>query len=128
MDLELIGDYSYEIVTLASGIRRRPPFQVLRQISEAAKKIRGVLAQAIDAWRREDSAQRLSVRSQESAIRSECGVLYEKLTQLTPGAGDATAYFDLMLISRHLERILRHAVCVAEQATGAAPLEQAQGL
>jgi phosphate transport system protein len=26
IDLELTGDYSYEIVTLASGIERRPPF------------------------------------------------------------------------------------------------------
>lgn len=128
VDLELIGDYSYEIVTLASGMRRRPPSQVLWQISEVAKKVRGVLATAIHTWRSEDSAQGLSVRPQESAIRAECGALYEKLTQLTSGTGEATMYLDLMLISRHLERILRHAVCVAEQAGGAAPLEQAHSL
>jgi phosphate uptake regulator len=32
---------------------------------------------------------------------------------------------DLMLICRHLERILRHAACVADQAADAAPLSQA---
>jgi phosphate transport system protein len=124
VDLELIGDYSYEIVTLASGMWRRPPYQVLAQLSEVAKKVREVLAKTIDAWRSVDSVQGLSVRSQEPPIRAECGAMYEKLTQLTSRAGEATTYLDLLLISRHLERILRHAVCVADRAAGAAPLEQ----
>ena len=120
VDLELIGDYSYEIVTLASGMHRRPPSQIVSQLFDGANKIREILKKAIDFWRTEDSAQGLSIRPQESAIRAECGYLYEKLTQLTSGPGEATMYVDLMLISRHLERILRHAVCVADQATGAA--------
>jgi phosphate transport system protein len=124
VDLELIGDYSYEIVTLACGMRRRPPFQVLFPISELAKKVRGVLAKAMDAWRGGDSARGLSVRPQETTIRADCGALYERLTQLTSRAGEATTYLDLLLISRHLERILRHAVSVADQAARAAPLEQ----
>lgn len=128
VDLELIGDYSYEIVTLASRMRRRPSSQVLSQLSEVAKKIREVLAKAIDAWRGEDSAQGLSLRSQESPIRAECGAMYEKLTQITSRSGGATTYLDLLLISGHLERILRHAVCVADRAAGAAPLEQVHGL
>jgi len=127
VDLELIGDYAYEIVTLASAVRRRAPSQVLAQISDVATKVRKLLATAIDAWRNEGSAKGLSVRPQEAAIRTECGALYEKLTQLTSG-GEATTYVDLMLISRHLERILRHAVCVADQAAGAAQLEQGHGL
>jgi phosphate uptake regulator len=35
-------------------------------------------------------------------------------------------YVDLMLICRHLERILRHAACVADQAAEAAPVGQAE--
>jgi phosphate uptake regulator len=64
------------------------------------------------------------VRPEESAIRSECGALYEKLSQLTSVPGDATVYVDLMVISRHMERILRHAVCVADQAASTAPAER----
>jgi phosphate transport system protein len=123
VDLELIGDYSYEVATLAAGIQRRPPSQVLSQISEVAKKIRAVLAQAVDAWRSEESAQGLSLRPQETAIRAECASLYEKLTQLTSRAGEAATYIDLMLISRHMERILHHAVGVGEEAIAAAPRE-----
>lgn len=128
VDLELIGDSSYEIATLASGMRPRPPSQVLAQISEVAKNVREALQKAIDAWRSEDSAQGLSIRPQESAIRAECGALYEKLTKLKNGAGEAATYVELMLISRYLQRILRHAVCVSEQVTGAAPFEPAHGL
>ena len=124
VDLELIGDYSYEIVTLASAIRKRPPSQVLLQVSDAAAKVREVLAVAIDAWRSEDASLSTSIRPQEPAIRAECGALYEKLAQLTSKTGEATTYVDLMLITRHFERILRHAVCVAAQANEAAPFEQ----
>jgi phosphate transport system protein len=121
VDLELIGDYAYEIVTLSSSMRRRPPSQILAQISEAGARIRALLTTAIDSWRSGARAPALSVRPQETAIRAECAALYEKLSQLTSVPGDATTYVDLMLISRHLERILRHAVCVADQAAGAAP-------
>jgi phosphate transport system protein len=128
VDLELIGDYSYEVATLGSGMRRRAPSQILAQMTQVAKEVREVLAKAVDAWRSEDSAQVPSVRPQESVIRAECGALYEKLTKLTSGPGEASTYVDLMLICRHLERILRHAVCVADQAMAAAAREQVRGL
>ena len=108
-------------------MNRRPPSQVLSQLLEVARRVREILNKAIDSWRAEDSAQAQLVRPQESAIRAECGSLYEKLTQLTSGPGEATMYVDLMLISRHFERILRHAVCVADQATGAASSAETHG-
>lgn len=122
VDLELIGDYAYEIVTLCSEMHGRPPSQVLSQISAVGTKIRECLTAAIESWRILDSAQGLSVRSQEGLIRAECGALYQKLSQLTSGPGAAPTYVDLMLICRHLERISRHAAFVAEQAAEAAPL------
>ena len=121
VDLELIGDYAYEIVTLCANMRGRPPSQVLSQISGVGTKIQECLTAAIDSWRGLDRTQGLSVRPQEGPIRAECGALYQKLSQLTSGPGDATIYVDFMLISRHLERILRHAACVADQAAEAAP-------
>jgi phosphate uptake regulator len=80
------------------------------------------LSVAVDSWRTLDRARALSVRPQQAPIRSDCGTLYEKLSQLTSVPGDPATYVDLMLICRHLERILRHAACVAEQAAEAAPL------
>jgi len=121
VDLELIGDYAYEIATLCSEMGSRPPSQVLSQISGIGAKIQECLTAAIESWRSLDRTQGLSVRPQEGPIRAECGALYQKFSQLTAGPGDATIYVDLMLICRHLERILRHAACVADQAAEAAP-------
>jgi phosphate transport system protein len=124
VDLELIGDYAYEIATLSSGMRGRPPSQVVGQMSAVGGKIQESLSAAIESWRTLDRAQALSVRPQVGPIRAECGALYDKLAQLTSAPGDTTTYVDLMLVCRHLERILRHAACVADQAAEAAPLEQ----
>jgi phosphate transport system protein len=124
VDLELIGDYAYEIVTLSSAIHGRPPSQVLSQMSAVGVKIQESLSAAIDSWRTLDRAQALSVRPRQAAIRAECGSLYEKLSQLTSASADAVSFVDLMLICRHLDRILRHAICVADQAADAAPTGQ----
>jgi len=125
VDLELIGDYCYEIVTLCSELERRPPSQILGQIAEVGAKVRDSLAAAIDSWRTGSQDEGLSVRSQEAAIRTECDGVYEKLSRLVSSPGDAAPYVDLMLVSKHLERILRHAVCVGDQAADAAPLSRA---
>ena len=125
VDLELIGDYAYEIVTLISAMRGRPASQVLSQLSVVGAKIRECLSVAIDSWRTLDRDRALSVRPQEAPIRAECRSLYEKLSQLTSASGDTATYVDLMLICRQMERILRHAACVADQAADAAPLGQA---
>jgi phosphate transport system protein len=120
VDLELIGDYAYEMVTLTAPKQGRPPSQMLSQIAEIGAKIREILSTAIRCWRDADRALALSARPREAAIRAECHALSEKVSQLTSAPGDVTAYVNLLLICRHLERILRHAVCVAEQAAEAA--------
>jgi phosphate transport system protein len=118
VDLELIGDYAYEIVTLSSSMRRRPPLQVLSQVAEIGSRIQEVMTAAIDSWHG-DSPAASSARPREIALKAECQAVYDKISRLTSLPGDATSYVDLMLVSRHLERILRHAVCVGEQAADA---------
>jgi phosphate transport system protein len=120
VDLELIGDYAYEMVGLVPAKQGRLPSQILSQISEIGAKIREVLSAAVDSWRNEDRGLALSARPREAAIRAECQALADKVTLLTSAPGDVTAYVNLLLICRHLERITRHAVCVAEQAAEAA--------
>jgi phosphate transport system protein len=120
VDLELIGDYAYEMVGLGSARQGRLPSQILNQISDIGAKIREILSAAIDSWRTEDKSLALSTRPREAAIRAECQALADKVTLLTSAPGDVTAYVNLLLICRHLERIMRHAVCVAEQAAEAA--------
>ncbi len=80
VDLELIGDYAYEIVTLSSAKHGRPPSQILGQMSAVGAEVQECLSVAIYSWRSLDRAQALSVRRQEAPIRAECGALYEKLS------------------------------------------------
>jgi phosphate uptake regulator len=109
------------MVGLASAKQGRLPSQVLVQISEIGAKIGEILSAAIDSWRNPDRGLALSARPRQAAIRAECHALADKVTRLTSAPGDVTAYVNLLLICRHLERIMRHAVCVAEQAAEAAP-------
>ena len=127
VDLELIGDYAYEIVTLCSEMERRPPSQILSQIADAGGKVRECLSMAIESWQTWDSAQALAVRSREAAIRVEFQSAYDKLSRLISANAQGIAYVDLMLVCKHLERILRHAVCVADQAAEAAPVNRGEG-
>jgi phosphate transport system protein len=80
VDLELIGDYAYEIVTLSSAMQGRAPSQILGQMSAVGAKVQECLSEAIGSWRSLDRAQALSVRPQEARIRAESGALYEKLS------------------------------------------------
>jgi phosphate transport system protein len=125
LDLESIGDHAYEMATLGASIVQKPPTGILVQIMDVGGKIRDVLSTAIDSWRKADRAQALSVRPSESIIHSECESLYERIFQLVSTPGEGAALVDLMLVCKHLERILRHAIYVADQAAEAAPLAQA---
>jgi len=126
VDLELIGDYAYEIVTISGTMEHRPPSPIMAQISEISSQACEILSAAIDGWRSEEAAQGLSVGPRVAEIRAECQTLYGKLAQLTSAPGDAMPYVNLMLVCRHLERISRHAACVAEQAAAAAPMRNSQ--
>jgi len=125
VDLELIGDYAYEIAALAASLDRKPPSQISSQLRDAGVKVGDVLSTAIDSWRSRDRNHALSARPREEPIRAECESLYSKLSQLLASKEGSAAYVDLMLVCKHLQRILRHAVCVADQAADAAPLTQA---
>jgi phosphate transport system protein len=125
VDLELIADYANEIASLNLEMTRRPMSQVLAQISDTGAKIGEMLSLAIDSWRKEDRELALSVRPREGGVRAELQNLYEKLSKLMVTPGDGALYVTLLLIARHLERIMRHSVSVAEQAGACAPITQA---
>src|SRR5215471_10255268 len=44
VDLELIGDYGYEIVKLTGDFHHKPPAQVTAQIAQTAERIRRLLS------------------------------------------------------------------------------------
>jgi len=124
VDLELIADYANEIAALSLEMTRRPMSQILAQVFDTGRKIGEMLNTAIDAWRCQDREMGLSVRPREAAVRLELQVLYEKIGKLMYTPGDGGIYVTLLLIVRHLERIMRHSISVAEQASNCAPATQ----
>src|SRR5579864_6228089 len=71
VDLELIGDYAYEIVTLSGSAEHRPPHPIMNQISGIGSRTIEILSTAVDGWRSEEAGHGLSVASQSAAIRAE---------------------------------------------------------
>ena len=124
IDLEQIADYTYEISDLAFQTDRCPTNQLLSQIVAAGEKVRDMLANALDSWRRLDRALGLSVRTTEASTRNDCRALTERLYQLISARADAQIYVNLILICKHFERMARLIVYVAEQAVSAAPAER----
>ena len=125
VDLELIADYANEVAQLSLEMSRKPMSQILAQVSETGGKIGEMLSTAIEAWRCQDRDLGLAVRPREAGVRLELQVIYEKLAKLMSTPGDGGIYVTLLLIVRHLERVMRHAITVAEQAASCAPSSQA---
>jgi phosphate transport system protein len=128
VDLDVIGDYFYEIVMLAASKPSTAPSQTLREISEIGANVSQVLAAVIDAWRKDDRSEALPTRPDEFTLRAECAALYEKLSRLTAAPGAAAEHVELMFISKYLELILLQALRIADRGASPAPLQQAQGL
>lgn len=124
VDLELIGDYGYEIAKLTSDLNHKPPSQLAAQVAETAEKVRQLLSSAVESWSNRDRAQALSLRHQAAPVREECEKLYSMLWHSVSAPQDGVALVDLMLVCKHLERILRHTVSIAEQAAESAPLSE----
>jgi len=122
-DFGLIGGLCCDIVSLLTALPHRPTASIMAQLSDLTRKVRGILGTAIDMW--QGFEPNPAIRSHEAEIKADSTRLSDKLSHLTTGPLDTSIYVDLMMICRHLERILRHAFCVADQAIGAAPLKQA---
>ena len=124
VDLELIGDYAYEIVTASSALHGQPPSQVLAQMVALGAKIQECLSEAVDSWRNLDRTQALSVRPRAVQIRAECQALGDKLSLPTSVSRDAITYVNLMHICKLLQRIARHTANIGDAAADAVPSVQ----
>ena len=49
VDLELIGDYGYEIVKLTGDLNHKPPSQITAQVAETTEKVRQLLSSAVES-------------------------------------------------------------------------------
>jgi phosphate transport system protein len=114
-DLERVGDLAINIAEAVRRYMRHPPVKELIDIPRMATIAQAMLRDALDAYVRRDTALAQAVLNADDALDSlKTQVFRELLTYMLQDPTTIEPSLDLILISRHLERIGDHATNVAE--------------
>ena len=114
-DLERVGDLAVNIAEAVRRYLQHPPVKELIDIPRMASIAQDMLRDALDAYVRRDThlAQNVLDRDDElDALKTL--VFRELMTHMLNDPATIEPSLDLILISRHLERIGDHATNVAE--------------
>jgi phosphate transport system protein len=114
-DLERVGDLAINIAEAAARYLGHPPVKELIDIPRMADIAHGMLRDALDAFVRRDTALAQQVLDADDTLDSlKTQVFRELLTYMLDDRRTIEPSLDLILISRHLERIGDHATNIAE--------------
>jgi phosphate transport system protein len=114
-DLERVGDLAVNIAEAAKRYTLHPPVKKLIDIPRMANIAQAMLRDALDAFVRRDVGLAQHVLNEDDELDSLKGQIFrELLTYMLQDPGTIEPALDLILISRHLERIGDHATNVAE--------------
>ena len=114
-DLERVGDLAVNIAEAGKRYLLHPPVKPLIDIPRMGELAQTMLRDALDAFVRRDIALAeavLAADDQLDALKTQ--IFRELLTYMLQDPGTIEPALDLILISRHLERIGDHATNVAE--------------
>jgi phosphate transport system protein len=114
-DLERVGDLAVNIAEASERCLKLPPVKKLIDIPRMATLAQTMLRDALDAFVRRDTllAQRvLDEDDKLDALKTQ--IFRELLTYMLQDPSTIEPSLDLVLISRHLERIGDHATNIAE--------------
>ena len=114
-DLERVGDLAVNIAEAAQRYTTHPPVKKLIDIPRMAAIAQTMLRDALDAFVRRDTTLAQHVLDQDDALDAlKTQVFRELLTYMLQDPVTIEPGLDLILISRHLERIGDHATNIAE--------------
>jgi len=114
-DLERVGDLAINIAEAARRYLRHPPVKELIDIPRMADIAQRMLRNALDSYVRRDLKLAHDVLNEDDLLDSlKTQVFRELLTYMLQNTATIEPALDLILISRHLERIGDHATNVAE--------------
>jgi phosphate transport system protein len=114
-DLERVGDLAINIAEAVRRYMRHAPVKELIDIPRMATIAQTMLRDALDAYVRRDTALAQTVLDADDALDAlKTQVFRELLTYMLQDPTTIEPALDLILISRHLERIGDHATNVAE--------------
>lgn len=114
-DLERVGDLAVNIAEAAERYLTHPPVKELIDIPRIGLIAQRMLRDALDAYVRRDLQLAQGVLDRDDELDAlKTLVFRELLTHMTRDQQTVEPSLDLILISRHLERIGDHATNVAE--------------
>jgi len=114
-DLERVGDLAINIAEAARRYAQHPAVKKLIDIPRMAAIAQSMLRDALDAFVRRDMVLAQHVLDEDDKLDSlKTQVFRELLTYMLQDPATIEAALDLILISRHLERIGDHATNIAE--------------
>jgi phosphate transport system protein len=114
-DNERVGDLAVYIDEATTRYLRHAPVKELIDIPRMADIAQAMLRDALDAYVRRDIAMAEAVLNEDDALDAlKTQVFRELLTYMLSDPSKIEPSLDLILISRHLERIGDHATNVAE--------------
>jgi phosphate transport system protein len=114
-DLERVGDLAINIAEAAMACVARPPVKKLIDIPRMATIAQNMLRDALDAFVRRDTELARRVLNEDDALDTlKTQIFRELLTYMLQDPTTIEPALDLILVSRHLERIGDHATNVAE--------------
>jgi phosphate transport system protein len=114
-DLERVGDLAINIAEAVQRYMRHPPVKELIDIPRMADLAQRMLRDALDAYVRRDTALARNVLNDDDELDAlKTQVFRDLLTCMLQDSRTIEPSLDLILISRHLERIGDHATNIAE--------------
>ena len=115
-DLERVGDLAVNIAEAARRYLQHRPVKALVDLPRMAEIAESMLRDALDSFVRRDVALAQAVLDRDDqldALKSQ--VFRELLTHMMENPAKIEPSLDLILVSRHLERIGDHATNIAEE-------------
>jgi phosphate transport system protein len=114
-DLERVGDLAVNIAEAANRYISQPPVKKLIDIPSMGQIAQAMLRDALDAFVKRDTTLAHQVLNEDDRLDGlKTQVFRELLTYMLTDPGTIEAGLDLILVSRHLERIGDHATNIAE--------------
>ena len=114
-DLERMGDQSVNIAERTLELLKEPLLKPLIDIPRMAELAQRMVKESLDAFVQQDVARARAVCEQDDAVdRYDDQIFRELLTYMMEDPKAITRSVNLILVSRHLERIADHATNIAE--------------
>ena len=114
-DLERVGDLAVNIAEAGTRYISHPPVKKLIDIPQMGDIAQAMLRDALDSFVRRDTVLAQQVLNEDDRLDSlKTQVFRDLLTYMLKDQGTVEPSLDLILVSRHLERIGDHATNIAE--------------